>query len=117
MVGKRFGLPSNTPRKHKYGATGVRYDGHYFPSKAEGRRYLQLKPLLAQNEIRDLELQPRFPIYIDGKLVCTYVADFRYFDNDLGETIVEDVKGFKTAEYKLKKKLVEAVYKIRVTEL
>lgn len=99
MAVNRRSMPNTHPRKHKYGASGVTIDGHYFPSKAEGRRYQQLKALLAQGEISALELQPRFPIYIDGKLVTTYVADFRYHDTQLQEQVVEDVKGFKTPEY------------------
>jgi hypothetical protein len=44
-----------------------------------------------------------------------YYADFEYYEND--EYIVEDVKGVKTSVYKLKKKLIEAQYKIRITEV
>jgi hypothetical protein len=59
-------------------------------------------------EIRDLELQPRFPIVINGKKVCTYIADFAYRDGQSGNKHVEDSKGYRTDLYRLKKKLVEA---------
>ena len=36
-----------------------------------------------------------------------YIADFCYYDNELGKTIIEDTKGFKTDVYILKKKLFE----------
>jgi hypothetical protein len=35
-----------------------------------------------------------------------YVCDFFYFDKDLGGWVIEDVKGFKTDVYNLKKKLL-----------
>jgi len=47
--------------------------------------------------------------------VTTYVADFRY-KNKEGKEVVEDVKGFKTAIYRLKKKLVKAYYGISILE-
>jgi hypothetical protein len=52
------------------------------------------------------------------ELVCDYIADFSYIDlnqtglqGQIGCEVVEDVKGFKTDVYKLKKKLVEALYR------
>jgi hypothetical protein len=39
-----------------------------------------------------------------------YKCDFSYFDNELKKQVVEDVKGFETKEFKLKKKLFEAKY-------
>ena len=35
----------------------------------------------------------------------SYIADFMYKDIKRGVTVVEDVKGFKTDVYKIKKKL------------
>lgn len=81
-----------------------------FASQAEYRRYLELK-LFATN----LELQPKFPIVVNNKKICTYVADFKYLD-DKGNEVIEDVKGVKTPVYKLKKKLVEALYPIKIIE-
>jgi len=46
----------------------------------------------------------------------TYKADFVYFDKLANELIVEDVKGFRTPLYKLKKKLIEQQHKIKITE-
>jgi hypothetical protein len=60
-------------------------------------------------------LQPRFPIEINGRKVCTYIADFSY--NSYGSRVVEDVKGMKTATYRLKAKLVEAVHGVTVVEI
>ena len=94
--------------KSKYRAIPVEIDGIRFASKAERNRYLELKLLEHAGEISRLELQPSFKCVIDNKLVCTYRADFSYFDKS--SRVVEDVKGMKTPVYRLKKKLVEALY-------
>lgn len=67
-------------------------------------------------EIHGLILQPEFPIIVNGKKICKYIADFRYVNRDI-ETVVEDAKGVKTDVYRLKKKLVEALYGITVQEV
>ena len=98
----------------KYGAVAVCEDGHRFASKAEARRYRELKALAAAGEIADLELQPRYPLEVNGRKIGAYVGDFRYCRG--GVTILEDVKGVKTPVYRLKKKLVAALYGIEILE-
>lgn len=104
------------PTRHKYGAIATTVDNIRFDSKAEARRYQELRLMEKGRLIRNLELQPRFPIEINGVKVCTYVADYRFLDCGTGEMVVEDCKGFKTPEYKLKKKLMRAVYGIEIVE-
>lgn len=103
-------------KPHKYHATKTVVDGITFPSKRQARRYSELRLLENHGWITDLELEPHFPISINGKHVCDYFADFRYRDS-VGDVIIEDVKGYKTAVYRLKKKMVEAAYNITVTEI
>lgn len=102
---------------NKYNAQAVEVDGIRFASKAEAKRYGQLKLLEMAGYIRDIVLQPKFPIEIKGKKVGSYAADFSYFDRITGKRTYEDVKGVKTPVYKLKKKLVEALYDITITEV
>lgn len=108
-------------RKGKYNAAGERIDGIFFHSKSEGQRYLQLKKLESEGLIEQLELQPAFPCTVANKKITTYCADFRYrVVDDRGYTtkiVIEDVKGMMTDIYKLKKKLVEACYKIEIVEI
>lgn len=90
----------------------------YFPSQAEVRRYGQLKLKQQVGVISDLKLQPGFRIEVNGKHVTTYRADFSYTRN--GQQIIEDVKGSIHEQhldpvFKLKRKLVEAIYDIRIT--
>lgn len=111
-----FAIPNkNATRRNKYGAKKTVVDGIKFDSQREAARYLDLLILFRAGKIRNLELQPQFEFKIDGKLMFKYIADFAYFE---GETrVVEDSKGFKTAVYKLKKKIVEAHHKIQVREV
>lgn len=101
----------------KYRAQPVEIDGIRFASKAEGRRYEQLKLLREAGEIKDLQLQPAFPVQVNERDICSYKADFLYYDKRTNRLIIEDVKGVRTPVYKLKKKLVEALYGIEITEV
>jgi phage gp36-like protein len=104
----------------KYGNEKVVIDGITFDSKKEGQRYLELKLLARAGKISDLKLQVRYPLSVEatnGKLVkiCTYVADFTYCEN--GHPVVEDVKGFRTDVYKIKKNLMAALHGVEVREI
>lgn len=100
----------------KYNAIKTEIDGFIFDSKREARRYSELALLEKAGEIRSLCLQPVFPIVINGKKICKYIADFKYITN-AGRIVVEDAKGVKTKEYRIKKKLVKAVYGFDVVEV
>lgn len=105
----------------KYNNRGFRLDGMFFHSEAEGNRYMQLRLLEQAGRITRIERQVPYQIQIDGIHICTYNADFRYFILDpQGGTqaiVIEDVKGQRTHEFILKKKLVEAKHKVRIIEL
>jgi hypothetical protein len=101
----------------KYGAIRTEVDGITFASKAEARRYAELRLLLDAGAIYDLTLQPRFDLSVNGVKIGTYVADFRYVDGETHEILVEDVKGVRTPVYRLKAKLVKALYGITVQEV
>jgi len=108
----------HVPLPSKYKNKKVQLDGHKFDSEAEAKHYwFTLKPRLDANEITNLQFQPQFLVTIKGRKICTYKADFSYFDSQAkgpdgqcGALIVEDVKGYKTDVYRLKKKMVEAAF-------
>lgn len=106
--------PVRLPKRAKYRAVPVIFGGIRFASKREARRYAVLKLLEAARQITDLECQPRYPLEVNGTLVCTYVADFSYRKN--GRLVVEDCKGFKTPVYRLKAKLFKATHGIEILE-
>lgn len=90
------------PNKYKNVRTTI--DGITFDSKAEARRYSELKLLKQANEILWFHRQPSF-VLSEG---IRYRPDFIVND---GEKIwVEDVKGTRTREFELKRKLWETNY-------
>ena len=94
--------------KSKYYAKKVEYDGIVFDSKLEGARYKILKTMQDRGEISELEVQVPYECVVEGKKICKYFADFRYRCGD--DVMVEDTKGIITQVFRLKKKLVEALY-------
>lgn len=97
--------------KNKYGNQKYLAFGRWFDSKKEGVRYIELKTLQMGGEISELQCQKVFWLianrYYGGVYVrgCKYIADFYYYDKTLKSYVAEDVKGFPTEVYKLKKKL------------
>jgi hypothetical protein len=112
----------NKPKRSKYRNVKTVVDGIKFDSKKEAERWLVLKSQQERAFISDLERQKRFalPIYSVGVLktvaiVGHYVCDFAYKVD--GNLVVEDCKGFKTPVYRLKKKLMKAIYGIDIREV
>lgn len=101
-------------RRHKYGAKKVKLDGYTFDSKAEAKRYGELKLLEKNGEIDALIVHPRYIIEINGDKICTVVLDFSYLRIGRGGWTREDVKGMDNPLSRLKRKLVEAQYGIKV---
>ena len=97
----------------KYNNTIIEVDGIKFHSKAEAKRYTELKLLEKAKVIKDLKLQPKYTLqdkFIkNGKNYrkIEYIGDFEYIEN--GIKIIEDVKSVITAQDKyfgLKKKML-----------
>ena len=98
--------------KHKFKNKPTTHDGIKFASKKEGKRYLELKELKNKGEIVFFLRQT--PLSLSGGV--KYICDFTIFWAD-GSVTFEDVKGFKTDMYKLKKKLVEHDYPFNIIEV
>ncbi len=91
-------------RKSKYRNQRVESpEGIAFDSKAEYTRYCELEHMKRGGEIKTFERQPSF-ILIDGSAPVRYRPDFIINGND-GSVWVEDVKGYSTREFELKRKL------------
>lgn len=105
-------------RFNKYGAKALIVEGYRFASQAEARRYGELQLLERAGEIDGLNLQPHFPLIVKGTKVGYYIGDFEYFDKR-GHLVIEDVKSpaTRTSLYRLKKKLVKAIYGIEIAEV
>lgn len=103
----------------KYKAVRTKVNGLEFASQKEAQRYSDLLILERAGRIRDLELQPRFPLRVNDELIAHYVADFRYRDQE-NEPHVEDVKSDYTRKlplYRIKYKLMKAIYGITIEEV
>lgn len=102
----------------KYRNVKTEVNGISFDSKKEAKRYGELRLLEKAGLIQHLRLQVKYPIVVNGLKVCTWIADFTY-DSPTGE-VVEDVKSDITRKnpvYRLKCKLVKAIYGISIREV
>lgn len=107
----------------KYNSKKTVVDGQEFDSKKEARRYQELLLLEKAGEIKNLSRQVKFVLIPsqrdeNGKVVereCSYKADFTYEEGI--KTVVEDVKGYRTKEYIIKRKLMLYQYGIRIREV
>ncbi len=103
--------------KNKYRNQPVTVDGIKFPSKKEALRYQQLLTAERLGLITDLRVHPVWKIEVNGVFICNYTADFSYKDTKTGKIHVEDVKGYRTREYRRVKKLMKAVHGIEIEEI
>ena len=142
-MARRFYRKNNT----KLNNQKIVIDGIEFDSKKEGNRYCELKLLQRAGKISDLECQKRYELipaqyetvetgeyYKVGakkgqpktKQVCieqsvVYIADFVYQEN--GQTVVEDVKGYRDpasatyAKFVLKRKMMLWIHGIKIQEI
>ncbi len=99
---------------NKYHARRIEVDGEWFDSQHEASIYYELLLLQKQGLIHNLERQVVFRLNVEDCFICKYIADFQYYlQNDL---VVVDAKGVRTPVYKLKKKLMKAIYNIDIIE-
>lgn len=107
----------------KYKSKKTVVNGQKFDSKKEANRYQELLLLEKAGVIKNLSRQVKFVLIPsqrdeNGKVIereCSYKADFMYEEN--GKSVVEDVKGFRTKEYIIKRKLMLYQYGIRISEV
>ena len=121
-------------KRQKYNAQKTMYNGITYDSKKEAKRAAELDLLVKSGAIKWLERQVVYEWYAQYscETACyysetqRYIADFRFFDASKREWIVEDVKGYKKKgkrksdayqTFLRKKKIVEALYNIRITEV
>lgn len=120
---------------NKYGSKKVEIDGIVFDSKKEAKRFQELLLLERAGAIQGLNRQVKYVLIPEqrepdiigkrggrkpGKLLereCAYIADFVYFDHELGGIVVEDTKGFRTKDYIIKRKLMLFRHGIQIKEI
>jgi hypothetical protein len=80
-------------------------DGIVFDSALEAQRYAELRCLQRAGHISGLACHPHWILAAKSKLVprgVRYTADFMYMDKN-NEVHVEEVKGYATPEYRLRR--------------
>lgn len=104
-------------RPSKYKAHPSYEDGYHFASKKEKKRYRELKLAMRAGEIKDLKLQPRYPLVVNGVKICEYRGDFSYIRVSDGAEVCEDIKGRRLPIFVIKAKLFAVLYGREIVEL
>lgn len=113
---RKRGLFSGKVGKSKYKNKRTFYNGRWYDSEKEARRAGELDLMLKAGVVKKWTPQVKFDFIHDDKKICAYVLDFLVEYKD-GTTEYEDVKGFKTSVYKLKKKMMKTFYDIDIKEI
>lgn len=111
-------------RTNKFSAEKTEIDGIQFDSRKEASVYWQLKMAQRAGEIKNLQRQVKYELIPNqrdekGKVIeraVYYVSDFEYDDPIRGHVVI-DVKGFKTKDYIIKRKLMLERHGIRIEEV
>lgn len=98
--------------RHKFNAVRTEVEGVKFSSKKEAKYYQEL--LIARNSGELLFFLRQVPFHLSGGV--RYIVDFAEFWKD-GTVRFTDVKGYRTNLYTAKKKIVEALYPIKILEV
>ena len=111
-------LQNRAEKRTKYNNKRIKVDGIYFDSKKEADYYSELKILLRAKEIQGFSIQCTFVLEEGNEEInpICYVADFIVFEND-GTANVIDTKGMRTDVYKLKKKMFEKKFGMKIIEV
>lgn len=88
-----------------------------YDSRKEAKRAAELKIMEKAGLISKLQEQVPFVIIPkqQGEREAKYIADFCYFEGD--KMVAEDVKGVRTREYILKRKLMMFRHGIQIREI
>lgn len=112
---KRGGYLKRSPfkaarKRNKFGAIRTTIGGITYASKIEAE-VCQLRRLeVKAGHIDEYEEQKEFIITVAGKLICIYISDAFFRVVKTGKYVIEDIKGRETDVFRLKKKLVQALY-------
>ena len=109
-------------KKSKYGSRKVTIDGVTYDSLKEYHRFCDLKLMQRAGIITGLQRQVKYELIptqrINGKGIERPVNDYADFVYKMDrQLVVEDVKGYKTPEYVIKRKLMLSVYGIQIHEV
>ena len=112
----------NKTKSSKFNNVKSEIDGHKFDSKKESEFYGSLKIKKQAGLIKDFKMQVPYEIIVNNIRIANYFLDFLVENND-GTIEYIDIKGkdkktnkfIKTGVFALKKRLVEAIYGIKIS--
>lgn len=113
-------IKAKGPKRSKFGNKITEYDGRKYHSTKEANYARELDLLKnAQNDSQRVlkwEPQVRYDLVVKEQHIAVYVLDFlvQYAD---GRQEHVDVKGVRTDVYKMKKKMMKALYDIDIIEV
>jgi hypothetical protein len=122
---KKFSLKDgkvvNNTKSSKFNNVKSEIDGHTFDSIKESEYYGSLKIKKNAGLIKDFQMQVQYDILVNNIHIAYYYLDFLIENND-GSFEYIDIKGkdkksnkfIKTGVFALKKRLVEAIYHIKI---
>lgn len=94
---------------NKYGAHTNTYNGTVYHSKKEAGYAQELDLRIKAKDIKRWERQIKCSIDVNGFHICNYFVDFLIHHNNGDKELVE-VKGFETDVWRMKRRLLEAVW-------
>jgi hypothetical protein len=101
----------------KYGNTSARYKGNVYHSRLEAAYAAELdsrkRAHNASERVVRWERQVKIPLIVAGQLIANYYADFEVTFGD-GRVELHEVKGYETEVWRLKRKLVDALFPNRL---
>jgi len=107
-------IPAEIAKQSKYKNVKTVVDGVRFDSKKEAKQDAELVLREQAGEIRSLERQVNYPLIVNGERLGAYRADWTYWEGE--RFVVRDAKGYHTPVYRLKKKLMKALYDVEILE-
>lgn len=96
-------------RHHKYGNVKQTYNGYSYMSRKEAEYAFLLDQRLKKKEIKSWDRQFKVSFDVNGKHICNYYVDFIIHHHDDTYELIE-VKGYETDIYRIKRKLLEAIF-------
>ena len=120
----KYGRVVNKTKSSKFNNRKSLIDGHTFDSIKESEFYGSLKLKKQAGLIKDFQMQVQYNIIVNNIHIAYYYLDFLIENND-GSFEYIDIKGkdkksnkfIKTSVFAIKKRLVEALYHIKITIL
>ena len=114
----------NKTKSSKFNNRKSLIEGHTFDSIKESEFYGSLKLKKQAGLIKDFQMQVQYDIVVNNIHIAYYYLDFLIENND-GSFEYIDIKGkdkksnkfIKTSVFAIKKRLVEALYHIKITIL